>query len=109
VQYPDKVEFQPQQMLVGKHIYKQLVTRSTFNEILSPIFTVHCGVQRVGYVLNTISRKAIERLGAKEDGILRNYKIMRNGRIRDTICYSIIQSEWPLVKQHVLQKMTPYI
>ncbi|MFY9795912.1 MAG: GNAT family protein [Candidatus Nitrosopolaris sp.] len=59
-------------------------------------------------VLNTISRKAIERLGAKEDGILRNHKIMRNGRIRDTVCYSIIQSEWPLVKENLLQKMIHY-
>ncbi len=59
-------------------------------------------------VLNTISRKAIERLGAKEDGILRNHKIMRNGRIRDTVCYSIIQSEWPLVKERLLQKMIYY-
>lgn len=59
-------------------------------------------------VLNTISRKAIERLGAKEDGILRNHKIMRNGRIRDTVCYSIIQSEWPLVKERLLQKMIHY-
>ncbi len=40
-------------------------------------------------ILNRISRKAIERLGAKQDGILRNHKIMRNGRIRNTICYSI--------------------
>ena len=59
-------------------------------------------------VLTTISRKAIERLGAKEDGILRNHKIMRNGRIRDTVCYSIIQSEWPLVKERLLQKMIYY-
>jgi N-acetyltransferase len=59
-------------------------------------------------VLNNISRKAIERLGAKEDGILRNHKIMRNGRIRDTVCYSIIQSEWPLVKENLLQKMNQY-
>ena len=59
-------------------------------------------------LLNTISRKAIERLGAKEDGILRNHKIMRNGRIRDTVCYSIIQSEWPLVKENLLQKMSYY-
>ena len=59
-------------------------------------------------VLNTTSRKAIERLGAKEDGILRNHKIMRNGRIRDTVCYSIIQSEWPLVKENLLQKMIHY-
>lgn len=59
-------------------------------------------------VHNNISRKAIERLGAKEDGILRNHKIMRNGRIRDTVCYSIIQSEWPLVKENLLQKMSQY-
>lgn len=59
-------------------------------------------------VLNITSRKAIERLGAKEDGILRNHKIMRNGRIRDTVCYSIIQSEWPLVKENLLQKMIHY-
>ena len=59
-------------------------------------------------VLNTVSRRAIERLGAKEDGILRNHKIMKNGRIRDTICYSIIKSEWPLVKENLLQKMNHY-
>ncbi len=56
-------------------------------------------------ILNGISRKAIERLGAKQDGILRNHKIMRNGRIRDTVCYSIIKSEWPTVKENLLQKM----
>ena len=56
-------------------------------------------------VLNEVSRKAIERLGAKQDGILRNHKIMRNGRIRDTACYSVIQSEWPGVKENLLQKM----
>ncbi len=56
-------------------------------------------------ILNTVSRKAIERLGAKQDGILRNHKIMRNGRIRDTVCYSIIKSEWPTVKANLLQKM----
>jgi hypothetical protein len=38
-------------------------------------------------------------------GILRNHKIMRNGRIRDTIYF---QSEWPLVKQRLLQKTTYY-
>jgi N-acetyltransferase len=59
-------------------------------------------------VLNSISRKAIERLGAKEDGILRNHKVMRKGRIRDTVSYSIIQSEWPLVKENLLQKMIHY-
>jgi N-acetyltransferase len=56
-------------------------------------------------ILNKISRKAIERLGAIQDGILRNHKIMRYGRIRDTVCYSIIQSEWPQVKENLIQKI----
>ena len=59
-------------------------------------------------ILNDISRKAIERLGAKQDGILRNHKIMRNERIRDTVCYSIIKSEWPTVKENLLQKIIYY-
>jgi N-acetyltransferase len=59
-------------------------------------------------ILNKISRKAIERLGAIQDGILRNHKIMRYGRIRDTVCYSIIQSEWPQVKENLKQKIINY-
>ncbi len=55
--------------------------------------------------LNEVSRKAIERLGAKQDGILRNHKIMRNVRIRDTAPYSVIQSEWPSVKEKILQRI----
>lgn len=55
--------------------------------------------------LNIISRKAIERLGAIQDGILRNHKIMGYGRIRDTVCYSIIQSEWPQVKENLIRKI----
>ena len=56
-------------------------------------------------ILNKISRKAIERLGAIQDGILRNHKIMRYGRIRDTVCYSIIQSEWSQVKENLKRKI----
>jgi N-acetyltransferase len=56
-------------------------------------------------ILNKISRKAIERLGSIQDGILRNHKIMRYGRIRDTVCYSIIQSEWPQVKENLIRKI----
>lgn len=56
-------------------------------------------------VLNEVSRKAIERIGAKQDGILRNHKIMRNGRIRDTACYSITKEEWPKVKENLVEKL----
>ena len=47
------------------------------------------------------SRRGIERLGAKQDGILRNHQIAPNGTLRDTVVYSIIASEWPTVKAHL--------
>jgi N-acetyltransferase len=59
-------------------------------------------------VLNTVSRQAIQRLGAKQDGILRHHKIMRDGRIRDTVCYSIIKSEWEQVKENLMKKLMKY-
>lgn len=54
---------------------------------------------------NLESRKAIERLGAKLDGVLRNFKIMPNGMICDFYEYSIIASEWPRVKKHLEYKL----
>src|SRR6266404_6312957 len=47
------------------------------------------------------SRRGIERLGAKLDGILRSHQIAPNGTLRDTVVYSIIASEWPTVKAHL--------
>lgn len=51
--------------------------------------------------LNHQSRRAIERLGAKLDGILRNHMIMPNGSLRDTAVYSILPHEWPAVKANL--------
>jgi len=48
--------------------------------------------------LNAKSRAAIARLGAKEEGILRNERIMPDGRVRNTVMFSILDSEWPDVK-----------
>ncbi len=50
------------------------------------------------HFFNRQSRAAIERLGAKFDGILRSHQILPDGSLRDTCVYSIIQSEWPAVK-----------
>ena len=50
---------------------------------------------------NTVSQKAVERLGAKHEGVLRNDRIMPDGRIRHTYCYSITNSEWPAVKERL--------
>ncbi|NRB38032.1 MAG: GNAT family N-acetyltransferase [Pseudomonadales bacterium] len=55
--------------------------------------------------LNHASRNAIFRLGAKEEGLLRNHMIMPDGRVRDSVLFSIIQNEWPGVKQNLLYKL----
>ena len=47
------------------------------------------------------SRRAIERLGARLDGILRNHQRASNGTLRDTAVYSITEAEWPTVKAHL--------
>ena len=55
-------------------------------------------VEFVTDVLNQQSRKAILRLGAKQEGVLRNHMVMPSGRYRDSVCFSIIEAEWPEVK-----------
>jgi RimJ/RimL family protein N-acetyltransferase len=47
---------------------------------------------------NRQSRAAIAKLGAKQDGVLRNHQVWPNGTIRDTVVFSIIDGEWPTVK-----------
>ena len=50
---------------------------------------------------NHASREAILRLGAKQDGVLRNHQISADGSYRDTVVFSIVESEWPAVKGHL--------
>jgi RimJ/RimL family protein N-acetyltransferase len=50
---------------------------------------------------NQASREAIARLGAKQDGILRNHQVSADGVKRDTVVFSIIDGEWPAVKRHL--------
>lgn len=51
--------------------------------------------------LNIKSQKAVERLGAKKEGLIRNYSILEDGNIRDMLFYSIINSEWSNIKAHI--------
>lgn len=51
--------------------------------------------------LNHQSRRAIERLGARLDGILRNHVVMPNGTLRDSVIYSILPHEWPAIKTNL--------
>ncbi len=53
------------------------------------------------HFFNHQSRRAIERLGAKQDGILRSHQIAPNGTLRDTVVYSITAAEWPTVQAHL--------
>lgn len=56
-------------------------------------------------VLNQQSRAAILRLGAMPEGIIRNHMIMPGGRYRDSVCFSIIEAEWPQVKARLEAKL----
>lgn len=68
--------------------------------------TLHCiAVEFRTHWLNQQSRTAILRLGAKQDGILRNHQRMPDGTLRDTVVFSIIDSEWPAVKRHLQFKL----
>ena len=60
------------------------------------------------HFFNDASRRAIERLGAKQDGILRSHQILKDGSIRDTVVYSIIASEWPAVKNNLQAKLAKF-
>jgi N-acetyltransferase len=62
-------------------------------------------VELITDVLNAQSRAAILRLGAKQEGILRNHLILPSGRIRDSVVFSIIDSEWPEVKARLESRL----
>jgi RimJ/RimL family protein N-acetyltransferase len=51
---------------------------------------------------NFASQQAIERLGARKDGVLRHHALRRDGTVRDTVMYSVTAGEWPEIKAHLL-------
>jgi RimJ/RimL family protein N-acetyltransferase len=58
-------------------------------------------VEFITDVLNEKSRAAIRRLGASEEGVLRNHMIMRNGRLRDSVIHSVLRDEWPKIRSRL--------
>jgi RimJ/RimL family protein N-acetyltransferase len=54
---------------------------------------------------NFPSQRAIERLGAKRDGVIRHHAPRRDGTVRDTVIYSVLAAEWPDVKRHLLLRL----
>ena len=59
-------------------------------------------------VLNTKSRNAIARLGAKEEGVLRHHMILPDGRLIDWVYYSVLRDEWPAVRAGLEQKLASH-
>lgn len=93
---------------IGSTWYGKSVQRTPLNTECKLLLLRHAfetldaiSVEFRTHFVNTQSRRAIERLGAKLDGILRSHMIMANGTIRDTAVYSIIASEWPTVRAHL--------
>jgi RimJ/RimL family protein N-acetyltransferase len=93
---------------IGGTLYARRVQRTALNTeakflLLRHAFeTLGCNVVQLRTdVLNARSRTAIERLGAKPDGILRAHMIMPGGRVRDTVVYSIVAAEWPAARERL--------
>jgi RimJ/RimL family protein N-acetyltransferase len=93
---------------IGSTWYAKRVQRSALNTQCKLLLLTHAfekldciAVEFRTHFFNHQSRRGIERLGAKLDGILRNHQIAPNGTLRDTVVYSIIASEWPTAKTHL--------
>ncbi len=106
------IDTKSQRVEIGSTWYARSVQRTPLNTdckllLLTHAFeTLHCiAVEFRTSFFNLQSRKAIERLGAKQDGVLRNHMRMPDGTLRDTCVYSILPGEWPAVKKHLQFKM----
>ena len=97
---------------IGSTWYRKSVQRTPINTECKLLLLQHAfeqldciSVEFRTHVLNTQSRRAIERLGAKLDGILRAQFILENGTVRDTAAYSIVASEWPTVRANLMWRL----
>jgi RimJ/RimL family protein N-acetyltransferase len=92
---------------IAKSLQKTKINTEAKLLMLTYAFEV-LGLNRVELLtdyLNSTSRNAILRLGAKEEGVLRNHMVMPNGRVRDSVIFSIIKNEWAGVKQNLQHKL----
>jgi len=93
---------------IGSTWYRKQVQRSALNTECKLMLLTHAfeqldciAVEFRTHFFNRASRAAIERLGAKLDGILRQHQRIRDGSLRDTCVYSILDGEWPAVKANL--------
>ncbi|MDR5742386.1 GNAT family protein [Caballeronia sp. LZ029] len=93
---------------IGHTWYARRVQKTALNTEAKLLLLTHAfdrldaiAVEFRTHFMNHASRTAIARLGAKQDGILRNHQVGRDGVLRDTVVFSIIQSEWPAVRANL--------
>jgi RimJ/RimL family protein N-acetyltransferase len=94
---------------IGHTWYAARVQRTAINTECKLLLLTHAfeklrciAVEFRTHWFNHASRAAIARLGAKQDAVLRNHQISPDGSYRDTVVFSIIESEWPAVKRHLM-------
>ena len=93
---------------IGYTWYARRVQRTGLNTEAKRLLLAHAfedlgaiAVEFRTHWFNQRSRTAIARLGAKQDGVLRNFNRDPDGAFRDTVVFSIIESEWPAVRKHL--------
>jgi N-acetyltransferase len=98
---------------IGWTWYARSTQRSHVNTCAKLLLLVHAfetlGAKLVGWRTdnyNFASQQAIERLGARKDGVLRHHALRRDGTVRDTVMYSLAAGEWPEVKAHLLYQQS---
>jgi RimJ/RimL family protein N-acetyltransferase len=99
---------------IGSTWYRKRVQRSALNTECKLLLLTHAfeqlkciAVEFRTHFLNRQSRAAIERLGARLDGILRQHVVQPNGTLRDTCVYSVLDREWPAVKANLEHRLHP--
>ena len=102
-------------LCIGYTWYAKSVQRTGLNTESKLLLLDHAfetlGCASVGFhtsTLNLASRAAIARLGAREEGILRQHLRHRDGSLRDTVCFSILDREWPSVKAGLQARLEAY-
>ncbi|HUK10978.1 MAG TPA: GNAT family protein [Stellaceae bacterium] len=102
------IDGQNRRVEIGGTWYRSSLQRTALNTECKLLLLSHAfeakdciAVEFRTHFMNHQSRRGIERLGAKLDGILRNHMIMANGTLRDTCVYSIVATEWPTVKANL--------
>jgi RimJ/RimL family protein N-acetyltransferase len=107
------VEATHRRVEIGSTWYRTAEQRTDFNTQCKLLLLAHAfeqldciAVEFRTHFFNHQSRRGIERLGAKLDGVLRSHQLASNGTLRDTCVYSIIAAEWPTVKAHLTYQLS---